>query len=58
MNRSSEVDDVNSFCGELPNQALPRVTVHLIKKDQRQLNREANHMSKRIYKDKHKAKTN
>ena len=52
------MDDVNSFCGELPNQALPRVTVHLIKKDQRQLNREANHMSKRIYKDKHKAKTN
>jgi CRISPR/Cas system-associated endoribonuclease Cas2 len=26
---------------------------HLTKKDQRQLNREANHMSKRIYKDKH-----
>jgi hypothetical protein len=31
---------------------------HLTKKDQRQLNREANHMSKRIYKDKHNAKTN
>jgi uncharacterized lipoprotein YajG len=26
---------------------------HLTKRDQRQLNREANHMSKRIYKDKH-----
>jgi len=26
---------------------------HLTKKDQRQLNREANHMSKRIYNDKH-----
>jgi len=26
---------------------------HLTKQDQRQLNREANHMSKRIYKDKH-----
>jgi hypothetical protein len=26
------VDDVNSFNGELPNQALPTVTVHLIKK--------------------------
>src|SRR5215470_5823622 len=31
---------------------------HLTKHDQRQLNREANHMSKRIYKDKHNAKTN
>ncbi len=31
---------------------------HLTKKDQRQLNRESNHMSKRIYKDKHNAKTN
>jgi hypothetical protein len=31
---------------------------HLTKKDQRQLNHEANHMSKRIYKDKHNAKTN
>ena len=31
---------------------------HLTKQDQRQLNREANHMSKRIYKDKHNAKTN
>jgi len=31
---------------------------HLTKSDQRQLNREANHMSKRIYKDKHNAKTN
>ena len=31
---------------------------HLTKKDQRQLNKEANHMSKRIYKDKHNAKTN
>ena len=31
---------------------------HLTKKDQRHLNREANHMSKRIYKDKHNAKTN
>jgi len=30
MNRSSEVDDVNSFCGHLPNQALRRVTVQLI----------------------------
>ena len=29
---------------------------HLTKQDQRQLNREANHMSKRIYKDKHPAK--
>lgn len=29
---------------------------HLTKKDQRQLNKEANHMSKRIYKDKHSAK--
>jgi hypothetical protein len=29
---------------------------HLTKKDQRQLNREANHMSKRIYADKHNAK--
>src|SRR5215471_19340808 len=29
---------------------------HLTKKDQRQLNREANHMSKRIYKDKHPTK--
>ena len=29
---------------------------HLTKQDQRQLNREANHMSKRIYKDKHSAK--
>lgn len=29
---------------------------HLTKKDQRQLNREANHMSKRIYADKHSAK--
>jgi hypothetical protein len=28
---------------------------HLTKKDQRQLNREANHMSKRIAKDKHNA---
>ena len=26
---------------------------HLTKQDQRQLNKEANHMSKRIYKDKH-----
>lgn len=26
---------------------------HLTKQDQRQLNREANHMSKKIYKDKH-----
>jgi hypothetical protein len=26
---------------------------HLTKQDQRQPNREANHMSKRIYKDKH-----
>jgi hypothetical protein len=26
---------------------------HLTKRDQRQLNREANHMSKKIYKDKH-----
>ncbi len=52
------MDDVNSFCGELPNQALPRVTVNLIKKDQRQLNREANHMSERIYKDKNSVKTN
>ena len=31
---------------------------HLTKQDQRQLNKEANHMSKRIYKDKHNAKTN
>jgi hypothetical protein len=31
---------------------------HLTKQDQRHLNREANHMSKRIYKDKHNAKTN
>ena len=31
---------------------------HLTKKDQRQLNHEANHMSNRIYKDKHNAKTN
>jgi uncharacterized lipoprotein YajG len=31
---------------------------HLTKKDQRHLNREANHVSKRIYKDKHNAKTN
>ena len=31
---------------------------HLTKQDQRQLNREANHMSKRIYHDKHNAKTN
>ena len=30
---------------------------HLTKQDQRQLNREANHMSKRIYADKHNAKT-
>jgi len=29
---------------------------HLTKQDQRHLNREANHMSKRIYKDKHSAK--
>ncbi len=29
---------------------------HLTKQDQRQLNREANHMSKRIYKDKHPTK--
>jgi hypothetical protein len=29
---------------------------HLTKQDQHQLNREANHMSKRIYKDKHSAK--
>ena len=29
---------------------------HLTKQDQRQLNREANHMSNRIYKDKHSAK--
>ena len=29
---------------------------HLTKKDQRQLNHEANHMSKRIYKDKHSGK--
>ena len=29
---------------------------HLTKKDQRQLNHEANNMSKRIYKDKHSAK--
>lgn len=29
---------------------------HLTKQDQRQLNREANHMSKRIYKDKHSNK--
>ena len=31
---------------------------HLTKQDQHQLNKEANHMSKRIYKDKHNAKTN
>ena len=31
---------------------------HLTKQDQRHLNHEANHMSKRIYKDKHNAKTN
>jgi len=31
---------------------------HLTKQDQRQLNREANHMSKLIYKDKHNPKTN
>ena len=31
---------------------------HLTKQDQHKLNREANHMSKRIYKDKHNAKTN
>lgn len=31
---------------------------HLTKQDQRQLNRESNRMSKRIYKDKHNAKTN
>ena len=31
---------------------------HLTKQDQRKLNREANHMSKRIYADKHNAKTN
>ena len=31
---------------------------HLTKKDQVKLNREENHMSKRIYKDKHNAKTN
>lgn len=29
---------------------------HLTKKDQRQLNKEANHMSKRIYADKHSGK--
>jgi uncharacterized lipoprotein YajG len=29
---------------------------HLTKQDQRQLNRESNHMSRRIYKDKHNAK--
>jgi hypothetical protein len=29
---------------------------HLTKKDQRQLNKEANHMSGRIYKDKHSGK--
>jgi hypothetical protein len=29
---------------------------HLTKQNQRQLNREANHMSKRIYKDKHSGK--
>jgi hypothetical protein len=29
---------------------------HLTKQDQRQLNHEANHMSKRIYKDKHSGK--
>jgi len=29
---------------------------HLTKQDQHQLNKEANHMSKRIYKDKHSAK--
>jgi len=31
---------------------------HLTKQNQRQLNKEENHMSKRIYKDKHNAKTN
>ncbi len=31
---------------------------HLTKQDQRQLNREANRMSKRIYRDKHNAKSN
>lgn len=31
---------------------------HLTRQDQRHLNREANHMSKRIYKNKHNAKTN
>jgi uncharacterized lipoprotein YajG len=31
---------------------------HLTRQDQRHLDREANHMSKRIYKDKHNAKTN
>jgi len=31
---------------------------HLTRQDQHKLNREANHMSKRIYKDKHNAKTN
>ena len=29
---------------------------HLTKQDQKQLNKEANHMSNRIYKDKHSAK--
>ena len=29
---------------------------HLTKQDQKQLNHEANHMSKKIYKDKHSAK--
>ena len=31
---------------------------HLTKQNQKQLNKEANHMSNRIYKDKHNAKTN
>lgn len=31
---------------------------HLTKQDQHQLNEEANHMSKRIYKDKHSGKAN
>ena len=31
---------------------------HLTRQDQQKLDREANHMSKRIYKDKHNAKTN
>ena len=38
--------------------AMAKDNGHLTKKDQRQLNREANHMSKRINKDKHNAKTN